>query len=84
MSILTILSLKELYMNNKIKKNITCFSSHEKFNVNCNKKSCRYYLEYPDHQNCVINMSKDKKYTMQKIGEIFNCEDYDLFLFPDS
>jgi len=59
-------------MNNKIKKNITCFSSHEKFNVNCNKKNCRYYLEYPDHQNCVINMSKDKKYTMQKIGEIFN------------
>ena len=59
-------------MNDNIKKDTTCFSSHKKFNVPCAKTDCRYYLENPDGLNCVINMSNNNPRTMQSVGDLFN------------
>ena len=52
--------------------NITCFKAHENKNKNCKNKNCRYWHELNHSNNCIINASQDKTYTLQEIGDLFN------------
>tara|TARA_B000000557_G_scaffold225012_1_gene194850 strand:+ start:758 stop:1000 length:243 start_codon:yes stop_codon:yes gene_type:complete len=52
--------------------NITCFKTHENKNKNCQNKKCRYWHKLNHSNNCIINASQDKTYTLQEIGDLFN------------
>jgi len=51
--------------------NTTCFEAHSNYKVNCQKKSCRHYVENVDSFNCVVIASQNGPYTLQKIGKIY-------------
>jgi DNA-directed RNA polymerase sigma subunit (sigma70/sigma32) len=50
----------------------SCFSLHEKHEVNCQRKSCNNWIDYEDSKNCVIIASKAGPKTLQEIGKIYN------------
>jgi RNA polymerase sigma factor (sigma-70 family) len=52
--------------------NSTCFDAHKKFNKKCRNTKCRYWENLNTHNNCIINMSNERQYTLQEIGEIFD------------
>jgi len=49
-----------------------CYSLHEFYNVNCEKKTCKNWIDYTDGKNCVIIASKTGPKTLQEIGKIYN------------
>lgn len=53
-------------------KNITCFNAHKEFNKNCKKKSCRFWCDINENNNCIINKANEKSHTLQEIGDILN------------
>jgi len=60
--------------NKKLKliSNESCFSLHEKYNVNCQRKTCNSWISYEDGKNCVIIAAKSGPKTLQEIGKIYN------------
>ena len=54
------------------KNSISCFKAHENMNVNCKNKKCRYWHELDSANNCIINASQEKTYTLQEIGDLFD------------
>ncbi len=48
-----------------------CFKYHSKFNKQCVKKDCRYWLDNKENQNCCINAADNGPKTLQQIGEMF-------------
>jgi len=49
-----------------------CFSLHENYKVNCERKSCNNWIDYNDGNNCVVIASKAGPKTLQEIGKIYN------------
>lgn len=49
----------------------TCFSLHEKHNVNCLKKACENWIHHEAGNNCVLITSKSGPKTLQEIGQIY-------------
>ena len=49
-----------------------CFKYYAKCNKQCQKKSCRYWINSSEDQNCTINSAKKGPKTLQDIGKIFN------------
>lgn len=52
-----------------------CFNYNKKNKIECDKKSCRYWLNQCESQNCcliTVNDQKNKKITLQDIGDIFD------------
>ena len=55
-----------------IVKNTTCFKEHEKRNLPCKKKSCKYWLKCSPSLNCAIVASNSRESrTLQDIGNMF-------------
>lgn len=54
-----------------IKQPTTCFEAHSKHNVNCNKVSCKNYMNDKNNQNCVIIAAQKGPYTLQNIGKLY-------------
>ena len=53
-------------------KNTTCFKEHEKRNLTCKKKSCKYWLKHSSSKNCAIIASNTGEFkTLQQIGDMF-------------
>jgi hypothetical protein len=50
----------------------TCFSLHEKYDVNCQRNSCSNWIDYSEGKNCVLIASKAGPKTLQEIGKIYN------------
>ena len=50
----------------------TCFSLHEKYKVECQRKSCNNWISYETNKNCAILASKAGPKTLQEIGKIYN------------
>jgi len=50
----------------------SCFTLHEKHNINCQKKDCKNWIKHTDSKNCVIIASKAGPKTLQEIGKIYN------------
>lgn len=52
-----------------------CFNYNKKNRIECSKKNCRYWLQNHESQNCcliAVNDQKNKKVTLQEIGDIFD------------
>lgn len=50
----------------------TCFATHSKFMIECNKKGCPNWIQLSDCQNCVLIAAQDGPRTLQEIGKIYN------------
>lgn len=51
----------------------TCFSAHKKCNKECKKKSCRYWHDFSEYNNCaIIACNSEDEFTLQQIGDMFN------------
>ena len=50
----------------------SCFSLHDFYDVCCQKKSCKNWINYEDGNNCVVITSKTGPKTLQEIGKIYN------------
>ena len=48
-----------------------CFEAHEKYSACCEKKECRYWINYEKSMNCTILASKCGPMTLKQIGDIF-------------
>ena len=52
--------------------NTTCFKAHKSLNKVCKIKKCRYWHDLEKSNNCIINASQEKIYTLQEIGDMFD------------
>ena len=57
--------------SSNIVKNVTCFDAHLKYDVKCNKNSCRSWIDASDYLNCTLIAASSGKKTLQEIGDIF-------------
>ena len=54
-----------------------CFDYNKQHNKECQKTSCRYWIDHKKSQNCCIVASEEnfpnnsEKYTLQDIGNMF-------------
>lgn len=53
-------------------ENITCFKAHKNKNKSCKIKKCRYWHDLKRSNNCIINASQEKIYTLQEVGDMFD------------
>ena len=51
--------------------NTTCHQEHEKYEVSCERKKCKYWHDLPDCQNCIMIAARKGPHTLQSIGDIF-------------
>tara|TARA_R110002060_G_scaffold15376_2_gene21421 strand:+ start:83 stop:361 length:279 start_codon:yes stop_codon:yes gene_type:complete len=63
--------VKYLENENKPISNTTCFNEHDRLNVSCQKKDCKYWMNSSEDMNCVLISSSRGKKTLQEIGDIF-------------
>ena len=50
-----------------------CYVYNKKFNIKCEKNSCRYWIKKKDSNNCCLVLSENSdKITLEEIGNIFN------------
>tara|TARA_B100001113_G_C20980798_1_gene565961 strand:+ start:579 stop:815 length:237 start_codon:yes stop_codon:yes gene_type:complete len=50
-----------------------CFEHNKHFNNKCQKKSCRYWINCAQENNCAIIAAKnDEKLTLEDVGKLFN------------
>ena len=49
-----------------------CFEYYAKCGKNCQKKSCRYWINSLVDSNCTVNSAKKGPKTLQDIGKIYN------------
>jgi len=52
-------------------KNTTCFAEHKKRNLNCQKQSCRNWMNCPQALNCAVIGAEQGKWILKDIGKIF-------------
>jgi hypothetical protein len=55
----------------KVIPGTTCFATHAKFNVDCQRRTCKYWLSNDDSHNCVLIAAEQGPHTLQKIGQIY-------------
>lgn len=53
-----------------MKKEKICYKIYEKSKESCKNSACRYNIELPACQNCVL-IAANKKHTLQDIGNIY-------------
>ena len=46
--------------------------AHKNKNIDCKNKKCRYWHQMEGANNCIINASQEKTYTLQEVGDLFN------------
>ena len=49
-----------------------CFEHNKQKNTNCEKKSCKHFINCKKNKNCTIIAAEDGPKTLQEIGEIFS------------
>ena len=50
-----------------------CFEHNRRFKNNCQKKSCRYWINCKKENNCALIASeKDEKFTLEDVGYLFD------------
>lgn len=57
--------------NEDVVKGATCFAMHKKYEVECNKKDCKYWINNKNGQNCVVLTAQSGPKTLQEIGEMY-------------
>lgn len=56
---------------NKKTVRLTCYDAHVLSNKQCENKSCRMWMFFPDSKNCAVLSAKSGPKTLQEIGDIF-------------
>lgn len=51
-------------------KNEKCFAVHERVNVECDKLSCRYWIDHMEDLNCTIIAANKGEKTLEEVGSI--------------
>lgn len=51
---------------------ITCFKNAKISCNNCEKKTCRYWINSQQYQNCTLIMSEENSHTFEAIGQTMN------------
>jgi len=60
------------YTSKELIINMKCFEHNKQFKNNCQKKSCRYWINCKKESNCVIIASNnDEKFTLEDVGNLF-------------
>jgi hypothetical protein len=49
----------------------TCFEVSEKFDCNCQKKSCKQWIPYEKGNNCILVTTRKGPLTLREIGDIY-------------
>jgi len=50
-----------------------CYNYNKKFNFNCEKNNCRYWLNKKSSNNCcLIASNENDQITLEEIGSVFN------------
>lgn len=49
-----------------------CYNYYNKTNKQCDKKSCRYWMDSKSNANCCVVSAESGNKTLQEIGEIYN------------
>lgn len=63
--------LNVLQHHHDVVPNTTCFSAHSQCNVDCQRKTCKQWINHPDGNNCVLISAQKGPHTLQKIGQIY-------------
>jgi len=58
-------------LKNNIIKDTTCFQAHKQYNANCSKTICKFWINNPQTNNCIL-IAAEKPMTLHEIGQIFN------------
>jgi hypothetical protein len=48
-----------------------CFDAHSRYEVACQKLSCKHHMNDESNQNCVIIAAQKGPHTLQNIGKIY-------------
>lgn len=51
-------------------RGMTCFSAHDKYDVDCELRACRYWLPRAKH-SCVMIEAGEGEHTQHEIGLVF-------------
>lgn len=52
-------------------QNTTCFETHEKHDVKCERRSCPQWINHGKDLNCVLIAAKKGPKTLREVGEIY-------------
>lgn len=58
-------------LQDNVVQSMTCYSAHEKYGVNCERKTCKQWINHHDANNCVLIAAQRGKHTLQNIGKIY-------------
>lgn len=50
----------------------TCFSLHKMYNISCQRKKCKNWVNNEESNNCIIVSAMSGPKTLQEIGKIYN------------
>ena len=59
------------HTTDKVHDDLTCFTAHKKYDVTCQKKECRSWINSSKYLNCTILAADTGKKTLQEIGDMF-------------
>jgi len=54
-----------------MKEKILCFNFFKDCEMDCNKQSCRYWINHSESKNCTLIAADNGPKTLQEIGDIF-------------
>lgn len=58
-------------LRNDVVKGVTCFSIQSKYDVNCQRTSCKYWLQHAPSHNCILLAAQDGPRTLEEIGRLY-------------
>ena len=53
-----------------MKEKEICYKIHKASKIPCAKQDCRYNINLPQCQNCVL-IAADQKHTLQDVGDVY-------------
>jgi hypothetical protein len=57
--------------DSRIIEGTTCFSAHAERGVNCQRQSCKQWINRSEDHNCVLIAAQKGPHTLQNIGQIY-------------
>jgi len=58
--------------DNDILQDETCFSVHQKYNVDCQRQTCKHWIaSAKDSHNCAVLEARKGSRTLKEVGEFF-------------
>jgi DNA-directed RNA polymerase specialized sigma subunit len=51
--------------------NNTCYVVHQRYNLPCNKKSCKNWVNSEENNNCIFIAADKNNYTLSEVGKIY-------------